>query len=88
MAGLTGPFTFQNPAQNKMDDRSFTVEVMCAIADPVLLSLSRGELKKNMPVQCKPGQENSRQQVTYLEAFGRLMAGMGPWLELDHDGSP
>jgi hypothetical protein len=87
MAGLTGPFTFQNPAQNKMDDRSFTVEVMCAIADPVLLSLSRGELKKNMPVQCKPGQENSRQQVTYLEAFGRLMAGMGPWLELDHDGT-
>ena len=28
-----------------------------------------------------------RRKVTYLEAFGRLMAGMSPWLELGADTS-
>lgn len=88
MAGMAAPFSLQNPGLNKMDDRSFTVEVMRTIADPVLISLSRGELKKSMPVQCQPGQKNSREQVTYLEAYGRLMAGIAPWLDLDHDGTP
>ncbi len=53
----------------------------------MLVSLSRGELKKNMPVECKPGRENDRRKVTYLEAFGRLMAGIAPWLELGADNS-
>ncbi len=35
-----------------------------------------------MPVECKPGHSTDRRKVTYLEAFGRLMAGMAPWLEL------
>jgi len=88
MAGMTRPFPVKTTSREEKDDRSQTVEVMQAVAEPVLISLSRGELKKNMPVQCKPGQEESRAQVTYLEAFGRLMAGLGPWIELDHDGSP
>ena len=87
MAGITSPLHFHSAGPEKIEERSFSVDVMCALADPVLVSLSRGELKKKMPVQCKAGQRDSRQQVTYLEAFGRLMAGLGPWIELDHDGT-
>lgn len=66
-------------------DRTYWVKVLTRIADPLLESLSKGELRKNMPVECKPGREADRRKVTYLEAYGRLMAGMSPWLELGVD---
>lgn len=66
-------------------DRKYWLKVLIRIADPLLESLSRGELRKNMSVECKPGMDADRRKVTYLEAFGRLMAGMAPWLELGAD---
>lgn len=66
-------------------DRKYWVNVLVKIADPLLESLSKGELHKNMPVECRPGSEADRKKVTHLEAFGRLMAGMAPWLELGGD---
>jgi len=68
-------------------ERAWLVKSMCKIADPVLVSLSRNELKKNMPVECAEGALEGRKQVTYLEAFGRLLSGMAPWLELPPDDS-
>jgi hypothetical protein len=68
-------------------DREYWVNLLVRIATPLLESLSMGELRKNMPVECVPGQEESRHTVSYLEAFGRLMAGMAPWLELGPDGT-
>lgn len=65
--------------------RNYWVDVLTRIASPVLESLSKGELRKNMPVECRPGHEQDRRKVTCLEAFGRLMAGMSPWLELGPD---
>ncbi|CAD5248965.1 conserved hypothetical protein [Imperialibacter sp. EC-SDR9] len=62
------------------DDRTYWVNMLVKIADPVLTNLAASTLKKNMPVECKEGQEASRRQVTYLEAFGRLLSGMAPWL--------
>ena len=63
--------------------RQFWFETLCKIAEPVLESLSRGELKKRMPVEYRPGTVyGDRRKVAHLEAFGRLMAGMAPWLEL------
>jgi len=35
-----------------------------------------------MPVEAREGHEASRRKVSYLEAFGRLMAGLAPWLGL------
>jgi hypothetical protein len=69
----------------EIPDRKYWLNVMIRIATPVLESLSQGQLKKVMPVECKPGKEADRRKVTYLEAFGRLMAGMAPWLELGID---
>jgi hypothetical protein len=60
------------------DDRRYWVFVMDKIARPVLTNLARRELKKNMPVEEKPGAD--RKNVTHLEAFGRLLYGIAPWL--------
>ncbi len=69
----------------EIPDRKYWLNVMIRVATPLLESLSKGELRKNMPVESKPGKEADRKKVTYLEAFGRLMAGMAPWLELGAD---
>ena len=60
-----------------LDDRSYWLAVMEKIASPVLENLSRRELKKAMPVEAA---SSDRAQYTHLEAFGRLLAGIAPWL--------
>ncbi|SDK96463.1 hypothetical protein SAMN04487898_113144 [Pedobacter sp. ok626] len=81
--GVQKPF---NGTENP-EDRKYWVNVMTRIAAPVLNNLSKGTLKKNMPVEVNPASTYDRTTVTYLEAFGRLMAGMAPWLELGVDGT-
>ena len=49
------------------------------IADPVLDALVNGELKRTMPVEAK---EPERKVCTHMEAFGRLLTGIAPWVEL------
>jgi hypothetical protein len=51
------------------------------VAEPVLSNLAVGTLKARMPVEEAAGAK--RGSVTHLEAFGRLMAGIAPWLELE-----
>jgi hypothetical protein len=55
------------------------------VADPVLTALSKKQLKATMPVEAPHGNMADRAQFTHLEAFGRLLAGMAPWLELAED---
>ncbi|HTN21290.1 MAG TPA: DUF2264 domain-containing protein [Pelobium sp.] len=69
------------------EQRKFLIESMLKIADPVLNALSENQLKAKMPVETAKGQEAGRREVTYLEAFGRLIGGMAPWLELGADDS-
>lgn len=38
-----------------------------------------------MPIERSPGAWDDRTHVTYLEAFGRTLSGMAPWLELGAD---
>ena len=54
------------------------LKAMLKTADPVLLNLRDGKLCKKMPV-CKEG----REPYTCLEAFGRTLMGLAPWLELE-----
>jgi hypothetical protein len=65
------------------EDRAYWCAVMARLADPVLSALAAGQLKARMPVESKPGTEADRRRVTHLEAFGRLLAGMAPWLEAE-----
>ncbi len=64
------------------DDRSYWISVTEKIARPVLENLSRRELKKKMPVEEQPGAK--RASCTHLEAFGRLLCGLAPWLALEN----
>lgn len=68
-------------------ERAYLVSELTHIADPVLNALSINKLREEMPVEAAPGQEADRKKYTYLEAFGRLAAGMAPWLELGPDVS-
>ena len=74
-------------AQNSTNDRQFYIEAMLKIAHPVLDALSKNELKELMPVEMATTAVNDRTQFTYLEAFGRTLSGIAPWLELGSDTS-
>lgn len=65
-------------------DREYWVATLTRIAEPVLSNLSRGTLKENMPFESLSG-EPLRKQVSYLEAVGRTVCGIAPWLELGPD---
>jgi hypothetical protein len=84
---LSGMVMAQSPANNDagQKERTYLVKSLVRIADPVLTALSKNELKQQMPVEAKTG---DRKNYTYLEAFGRLLAGMAPWLELGPDQTP
>jgi len=66
-------------------DRDYWVAVIRRLADPVLTNLANGTLKGKMPVEQSPGSD--RRPVTHLEALGRLVAGIAPWLELGDEAS-
>ena len=65
-------------------DRRYWVEQMTRIAGPVLENLAAGTLKKNMPYETRHNSAEHR-RVSYLEAVGRTVCGIGPWLELGPD---
>ncbi len=66
-------------------DREYWVEVAYKLAQPVLENMSKGELQKNMMVEVSPTWDGRNKKVTYMECFGRLMAGLAPWLTLPDD---
>ena len=68
------------------EGRGYWVSAMRRIADPVLSNLASGTLRARMPVEQASGTD--RRSVAHLEAFGRLMAGLAPWIELGADATP
>src|SRR5439155_22578689 len=62
------------------------VGLMRRLADPVLTNLANGTLKARMPVE--QAAATDRRSVTHLEALGRLVAGIAPWIELPADETP
>ncbi len=62
-------------------DREYWISLMKRISEPVLTSLSQRKLKLNMPVEAPHGNGDDRRKYTYLEALGRLLTGIAPWLE-------
>lgn len=65
--------------------RSYFINSMLKIADPVLEALSKNQLKEKMPIETAEEAWGNRADFAYLEAFGRLLSGMAPWLELGPD---
>lgn len=61
--------------------RRYWVETVKRVAYPVLHALSERKLREWMPVEAPHGNAAERRQFTYLEATGRLLSGLAPWLE-------
>src|SRR5438045_438329 len=55
------------------------------IVRPVLGACATGQLSASMPVEAARGSEAGRAAVTHLEALGRTLTGIAPWLELGPD---
>ncbi len=69
-------------------DREYWVATLDRIARPVLRNLADGTLHANMPIEQRgpshpeyPGY-GDRTKYAYLEALGRTVCGIAPWLEL------
>lgn len=67
------------------EDRAKWVEWMWKISYPVIHNLAENTLVKNMPIESRSGQTKGYDEVTYLEAVGRTLAGVAPWLALPDD---
>lgn len=70
------------------EDRKYWVSLLDKISTPVLSNLSKGELHKNMQVEFSPIWDGRDKEVAYLECFGRLVAGIAPFLALPIDATP
>lgn len=59
--------------------RTYWLNTMIKIANPVLENLAKGTLHKTIPKQF----HKDRRGYIMLEAFGRTACGIAPWLELE-----
>ena len=66
-------------------DRQYWCSLAYRMAQPVLEDMAKGELQKNMQTEFSPSFDNRNRKVLYMECFGRLMAGIAPWLALPDD---
>lgn len=73
-------------------DREVWVDIMYQMAEPVMKNMAEGRLQQVMDtaVGCKnlelsPTWDKRNKKVAYMEAFGRLLAGLAPWLNLPDD---
>lgn len=70
------------------DDRKQWLAIVEQVSQPVLEAISRQKLRATMPVECVKGEEAARAQSTHLEAVGRLLCGLAPWLEAAPGSDP
>ncbi|UOE47181.1 DUF2264 domain-containing protein [Mucilaginibacter sp. SMC90] len=73
----------KNTAQ--VPDRKLWLTYMDKVARPVISNLAADQLKEKMPMELSDRADNkeSRAKVGYLEAFGRTLSGIAPWLQLE-----
>lgn len=71
-----------NPNSSIQSDRAYWLTVLERIARPVLQAGAVGELRARMPIEHDPASTN-RYRFAHLEAVGRLLCGIAPWLESD-----
>lgn len=69
-------------------DRTYWANLAYQMAAPVLSKMAEGRLQADMLVEVSPNWDGRNRKVTYMEAFGRLMAGIAPWLALPDDDTP
>ena len=74
------PASAQSPAAAApLADRAAWVRRAVTVFGPVLRALAAGRLRATMPVESSG---TGRAEVTHLEAVGRTLMGLAPWLDL------
>ncbi len=71
--------------KKEVTERELWCDILYRMAAPVLSNMSEGKLQENMLVELSPTWDGRDKRVTYMECFGRLMAGLAPWLSLPDD---
>lgn len=81
------PFTGVSAKKKQVQPtpREYWCQQAYTMARPVLENMSRGTLQKNMQLEVSPTWDGRNKKVAYMECFGRLMAGIAPWLALPDD---
>ncbi|MBS6240019.1 MAG: DUF2264 domain-containing protein [Bacteroides sp.] len=77
----------QKKKGKEISDREMWYKIMYRMAAPVLSNMSEGKLQENMQLELSPTWDGRDKRVSYMECFGRLMAGVAPWLSLPDDDS-
>jgi hypothetical protein len=78
-------FITQPTQSTTPNDRSYWCQQAWQMAQPVLENMAEGKLQQNMQTEFSPSFDNRNRKVVYMETFGRLMAGIAPWLALPDD---
>lgn len=65
------------------EERKLWVNTLIRISDPVLTNLANGTLRTNMPQESLD--DKRARKFSHLEAVGRTICGIAPWLELGID---
>jgi len=68
-------------------DRRYMLDLLAKMANPVLAPMSQGKLHAAFQPELSPTWDGRNPKVAYLECFGRLIAGIAPWLALPDDAS-
>jgi hypothetical protein len=63
-------------------DRDYQMKLLARMAAPILDRLSVGNLRRDWQPEVSASWDGRNLQVAYLEAFGRLIDGIAPWLAL------
>ena len=79
------PMAAKKKQVKQQTDREYWCEQAYKMAQPVLENMAKGELQKNMKVEVSPNWDGRNKKVANMETFGRLMAGLSPWLTLPDD---
>jgi len=86
---------FASPKGQRKTDREVWVDIMYQMAEPVMKNMAEGKLQQvmdttggNKNLELSPTWDNRDKKVAYMEAFGRLLAGLAPWLNLPDDDTP
>lgn len=67
------------------ENRALWVDLLWKISYPVIHNLAENSLKQNMPLELGRDYNLVVNDVTYLEAVGRTLSGVAPWLALPDD---
>src|SRR5437868_5026735 len=75
----------QNTKKVVANDRVVWLQYLDELAGPVLSNLAEDRLKEKLPLVLSERVDNKelRTKAAYLEAFGRTMTGIAPWLNLE-----